>query len=579
MKILLIEDDADDAAFLNACLNRASGPGLEIERCDCLTAAVERLGAGGFDVVLLDLHLPDGTGVECVETVLEHQPTIPIVVLSGHGDEDYAVEILNRGVQDYLVKWEGDGRIILRSIRYAIERKRSETKLNYLARYDSLTGIPNRQYLQDQLERATTRALRSRNRMGLLFLDLDRFKMVNDTLGHQFGDALLRAVVRRLQSSIRAGDLLARLGGDEFAVLLEEVESPLELESVANNIIAAFQDPFEVGNRQLFVTASIGLTVFPLDNNDPMALLHNADIAMYQAKESGRNTFKFFTKSMHEEIVRYHRIETDLKNALAEGEFHLLYQPQVGLADGKVHALEALLRWQHPTRGLVSPDEFIQVAEDSGYIVPIGLWVFERVCRQIRDWEQAGFEVPRIAINVAPIHFHQADFLAQVRKILRRHGTNPCLIELELTETSLMEDTEDVRACLRALKDAGLRLAIDDFGTGYSCLNYLRQFPIDVLKIDRSFVTDLEEGAGGREICRVILSIAQRLSLETVAEGIEREAQLRFLLEHGCRFGQGHYFSAAVPASAALELSRTRAAAPPAGPQLQPRKIASESFA
>ncbi len=579
MKILLVEDDADDAAFLKACLRRAGGPKLELERCDRLAAAVERLAESAFDVVLLDLHLPDATGGDCVEGILASHPTVPIVVLSGHGDEDYAVEILNRGVQDYLVKWEGDGRIILRSIRYAIERKRSETKLNYLARYDSLTGIPNRQYLQDQLERATTRALRSRKRMGLLFLDLDRFKMVNDTLGHQLGDALLKAVVRRLQESIRAGDLLARLGGDEFAVLLEEVESPLEVEAVAKNILAAFADPFEVENRQLFVTASVGLTVYPLDNNDPMALLNNADIAMYQAKESGRNTFKFFTQSMHEEILRYHRIETDLKNALADGEFHLLYQPQVGLADGKVHALEALLRWQHPTRGLVSPDEFIQVAEDSGYIVPIGLWVLERVCRQIREWDQAGHEVPRIAINVAPIHFHQADFLKQVRRILRRHGTDPRRIELELTETSLMEDTEDVRDCLRALKDTGVRLAIDDFGTGYSCLNYLRQFPINVLKIDRSFVADLDEGAGGREICRVILSIAQRLSLETVAEGIESEGQLRFMLEHGCQFGQGHFFSAALPAGAALELAAAHARGSRRRRHQERREAASEGYA
>ncbi|HEX5420115.1 MAG TPA: GGDEF domain-containing phosphodiesterase, partial [Gammaproteobacteria bacterium] len=306
-----------------------------------------------------------------------------------------------------------------------------------------------------------------------------------------------------------------------------------------------------IGNRQLFVTASIGLTLYPLDNNDPMALLNNADIAMYQAKEQGRNTFKFFTQSMHEEILRYHRIETDLKNALADDEFHLLYQPQTGLVDGKLWAFEALLRWQHPTRGLIAPDDFIQVAEDSGYIVPIGLWVLERVCRQIREWEDAGLAVPRIAINVAPIHFRQADFQKQVRRLLQKHAIDPEQIELELTETSLMEDTDEVHRCLRGLKDEGVRVAIDDFGTGYSCLNYLRRFPIDVLKIDRAFVADLDAGAGGQEICRVILSIAQRLSLETVAEGIEQESQKLFLREHGCQYGQGHYFAPPVSASAA----------------------------
>src|SRR5690606_33045934 len=303
MRILLVEDDSDDAEFLHTCIARAGDRAVDIMRVDRIAAAVEALASEQFDVVLLDLHLPDATGSECVERIQQAQPEVPIVVLSGQGDEDYAVEILNRGVQDYLVKWEGGGRIILRSIRYAIERKRSEIKLNYLARYDSLTGIPNRQYLCDQLERAVTRAQRGRKKLGLLFLDLDRFKGVNDTLGHQLGDKLLCAVVERLKSSIRAGDLLARLGGDEFAVLLEDVTGPLEVEAVARTLVACFVEPFDVGHRQVSVTASIGLTLYPVDNQDPLALLNNADIAMYQAKERGRNTFKFFTQSMHDEIL------------------------------------------------------------------------------------------------------------------------------------------------------------------------------------------------------------------------------------------------------------------------------------
>ncbi|MBN1237895.1 MAG: EAL domain-containing protein [Gammaproteobacteria bacterium] len=543
MKILLVEDDADDAAFLNACLNRVGGTALDITRTDRIASTVDALRDGDFDVVLLDLHLPDATGGDCVERIQQIAPDLPIVVLSGRGDEDYAVEILNRGVQDYLVKWEGDGRIILRSIRYAIERKRAETRLNYLARYDSLTGIPNRQYLQDQLDRATTRARRGGKKMALLFLDLDRFKVVNDTLGHQLGDQLLKAVVQRLKDSIRAGDLLARLGGDEFAVLLEDIDGPLEVEAVANNILGAFTRPFQLDDRQLTVTASIGLTLCPNDNHDPLALLNNADIAMYQAKERGRNTFKFFTQSMHEEILRFHRLETDLKLGLAEEQFHLLYQPQIRLGDRSTHALEALLRWEHPERGSVKPDEFVSVAEETGYIVPLGRWVLERVCRQIREWEEEGLDVPRIAVNIAPIQFHQPDFVRQVRRILDDHGVDPSQIELELTETSLMKDTDEIRKCLHGLKDAGLRLAIDDFGTGYSCLNYLRRFPIDVLKIDRSFVADLDSRVDGEGICGVILSIAQRLSLESVAEGIEREEQLKSLAEYGCDFGQGYYFS------------------------------------
>jgi diguanylate cyclase (GGDEF)-like protein len=558
MRILLVEDVADDAELLRQALLRHNARAIDITRAVCLGDAVQALRSQRFDVVLLDLHLPDASGAECVDRLQHADGLVPIVVLSGRGDEDYAVEILNRGVQDYLVKWEGDGRIILRSIRYAIERKRSEVKLNYLARYDSLTGIPNRQYLRDQLERATARALRARQKMALLFLDLDRFKMVNDTLGHELGDELLRAVVQRLRTSVREGDLLARLGGDEFALLLENVEGPVEVEAIAGAILRRFEEPFDLSGRQVPVTASVGITLYPLDTVDHVALLNNADIAMYQAKEQGRNNFKFFAPSMQEEMLAYHRLQTDLKAALAERQFELAYQPQFGLADHRVHAVEALVRWNHPTRGRVRPDEFITVAEESGYVVPIGLWAINEVCEQLKRWEGAGVPVPRVAINVAAIHFRQPGFHAEVRSVLASHGIDPALIELELTERSLMEDTASTRACLRALKDIGVRLAIDDFGTGYSCLSYLRRFPLDVLKIDRSFVSDLHASADAQAICGAILSIAHRLSLDAVAEGIESEQQLAFLTKHGCQFGQGYYFGRPVepPAIAALMAER-----------------------
>ena len=573
MKILLVEDDSDDADFLRVSLARHNGS-VYITRAARLSDALSALRNDRFDVVLLDLHLPDGSGVECVEKVQQADTLMPIVVLSGHGDEDYAVEILNRGVQDYLVKWEGDGRIILRAIRYAIERKRADVKLNYLARYDALTGIPNRQYLRDQLERATTRALRSHTKVALLLLDLDRFKTVNDTLGHEFGDVLLRAVVQRLSSSVRKGDLLARLGGDEFAVLLEDVGGPLDLEAIAGSIVGGFQEPFHVGGRQISVTASVGITVCPVDSADPQALLNNADIAMYQAKEQGRNTFKFFTSSMHEEILSYHRLETDLKNAIAEQQFELVYQPQFGLTDHRIHAVEALLRWNHPTRGRLGPNEFISVAEESGYIIPLGLWVIEQVCRQLKAWQVAGLPVPRVAINVAAVHFRQPGFADDVRSVLQFHSVDPGLIELELTEGSLMEDTESTRSCLRGLKDIGVRLAIDDFGTGYSCLSYLRRFPLDVLKIDRSFVADVATSEDAQAICGAILSIAHRLSLDVVAEGIESEQQLAFLTKQGCHFGQGFYFSVPLDPEAIGTMMADRGAQTARHRRVEPKRIA-----
>jgi diguanylate cyclase (GGDEF)-like protein len=547
MRVLLVEDDSDDAAMLEGFLSRQRTRSVNLVHVTCIADAAKELRASRYDVVLLDLQLPDATGTDTVDRIQQEDPDVPIVVLSGQGDEDYAVEILNRGVQDYLVKWEGDTRSILRSIRYAIERKRTELELNYLARFDSLTGIPNRQYLRDQLERVSRRARRNGKKIGLLFLDLDRFKRVNDTLGHHFGDQLLCAVVQRLQSKVRAGDLFARLGGDEFAVLLEDVQGPDELEAVARHLLDAFAEPFEIDDRQLPVTASIGVTLFPHDNSDAMALLNNADIAMYQAKDKGRNNFEFFTQGMYDEIVAHHAVEMDLKTALAEEQFELCYQPQVSLADRSVHVLEALLRWNHPQRGSLSPDAFVAVAEESGYIIPIGDWVLERACRQLDEWRDAGLPLPRIAVNVAPVHFHQPRFAERVESTLEKYRIDPRLIELELTERSLMKDTDEIRRCLRHLKAIGVRLAIDDFGTGYSCLNYLRQFPIDVLKIDRSFVKDLAVSEDARAICAVILSIAAQLSLGTVAEGVETPAQLEFLEQQGCHFGQGYLFGRPLP--------------------------------
>jgi diguanylate cyclase (GGDEF)-like protein len=547
MKILLVEDDSDDAEFLRLSLAQHNGT-AHVTRVGLLRDAVTSLDNDRYDVVLLDLNLPDGRGADCVAKIQEANSLVPIVVLSGQGDEDYAVEILNRGVQDYLVKWEGDGRAILRAIRYAIERKRAEVRVNYLARHDALTGIPNRQYLRDQLAHATTRALRGHRTMALLLLDLDRFKTVNETLGHEAGDMLLRAVVQRLSGSVREGDLIARLGGDEFAVLLEDIEGPLEVEAVASNIGAAFQDPFDVGGRQVSVTASVGITVCPADGTDPVALLNNADIAMYRAKEQGRNAFKFFAPSMHEEILVHHRLETDLKDAVARGQFELLYQPQVRLADHRIDAVEAVLHWNHPERGRLVPHEFASVAEETGHIVPLGLWVIEEVCRQLKRWEGAGVPLPRVAINVAPVHFHQADFHDALRTVLQSHSVDPALIELELTERSLIQDTDGTRECLQALKSLGVRLAIDEFGAGYSCLRYLRQFPLDVLKIDRSFISDLDTNKDAQVLCSAILSIAHRLSLDAVADGIESEQQVALLTRYDCQYGQGRYFSAPIDA-------------------------------
>ncbi|MEZ5562867.1 MAG: EAL domain-containing protein [Gammaproteobacteria bacterium] len=550
MKLLLVEDNQADVEFLAASLRRQRASDVEMVNVQSLGSATERLAGEKFDIVLLDLHLPDASGLECIDAIQAIDNEIPIVVLSGQDDEEFAVSILNKGAQDYLVKWEGQGRTILRSVRYAIERKRSELRLNYMAQFDALTGIPNRQYFNDQLTRATARARRDGRKVTLLFLDLDEFKVVNDTLGHDAGDHLLKEVASRIQRSVRTGDVVARLGGDEFAVLLEGLTGPLEVETIATGLLKLISQPYHIADRQLDITTSIGITMYPNDSADTQMMLKNADIAMYQAKENGRNNVTFFTERMHAELMEYHELERDIREALRLDEFHVVYQPKVNAHNRRLQGLEALLRWTSPTRGKVSPGTFIPVAEESGHIIPLGYWVLNQVCQTLKIWEEKDLPRVPVSVNVSARQFQQPDFHKRVAQILAAHDVDPALIEIELTEGLVMEDSEAAQMELLRLKRIGLRISIDDFGTGYSCLSYLRRFPIDVLKIDRSFVLEIGVSQDGESIIDAIISLARSLRLETVAEGVETNEQLDFLLERGCHIVQGYLFG--VPMEQAL---------------------------
>ncbi len=542
MKLLLVEDNPADADFLAASLRRQRAADVELVNVMTLAEATAKLRSETFDVVLLDLHLPDGSGLQCLDAIQAVDSEIPIVVLSGQDDEEFAVSILNKGAQDYLVKWEGQGRTILRSIRYAIERKKSELRLNYLAQFDALTGIPNRQFFNDQLNRATARARRDGRKLGLLFLDLDDFKIVNDTLGHDSGDRLLQEVADRIRRSVRTGDVIARLGGDEFAVLMEGLATPREVEAVATGLLEIVSQPYHIADRQLSITTSIGITMYPNDNSETQMLLKNADIAMYQAKDNGRNNFQFFHERMQADLMEYHELENDIRDAMRLGEFHLAFQPKVNAHINRVQGLEALLRWTSPVRGSVSPATFIPVAEESGHIIPLGYWVLNEVCLALKSWQDKGLNPVPVSVNVSARQFRQPDFHKQVAAVLRKHAIDPSLIEIELTEGLMMENTESAQHELALLKEIGLRISIDDFGTGYSCLSYLRRFPIDVLKIDRSFVQEIGSSRDGESIIEAIISLARSLRLETVAEGVETGAQLNFLLDKGCHVVQGFLF-------------------------------------
>jgi len=552
MKLLLVEDDRADARFLRSTLARNNARAPELVHVECLKDAIAALRATEFDVVLLDMHLPDASGEVCVREIKQANPAIPIVVLSGEDSEDYAIGILNEGVQDYLVKWDGDGRAILRAIRYAIERKRTELRLNHLATYDSLTQIPNRNYFVQYLDKAVSRARRSGSMLGLVFLDLDRFKGVNDTLGHHFGDKLLVAASERIARSVRDGDVIARMGGDEFAVLLENVSDIQAAEAVARKLTSTLSEPYLLDGRTVNATVSIGITIYPNDRGDPATLVKNADIAMYQAKNAGRNGFKFFTERMQAEIIRQHELAQDIRRALHADEFFLLYQPQFDLVERRFIGVEALVRWQRNGR-VVLPGKFISIAEESGQIIPLGRRVTEEAFRQSVAWQRAGQDTVKVAINVSPREIHNPAFCDELGRRVEEHGVDPANFEIEVTESCLMQDVRSTQRSLETLRGMGFTLAIDDFGTGHSCLDYLRRFPIDTLKVDRSFVKDIGVNRHGPAICRAILSLAESLGMKTVAEGIENEEQLDFLLRHGCRHGQGFYFSEPIAAAAVTE--------------------------
>ncbi len=546
MKLLLVEDELTDAKFVRACLARDKGATPEVVHAVCLDEALTSLKQTHFDVILLDLHLPDASGEECVRKIKLINPDVAIVVLSGEDSEEYAISILKQGVQDYLVKWADDGKGILRSVRYGIERKRSELKLAHLAAYDTLTEIPNRNFFVTYLDKAVSRAQRNGTLLALLFLDLDQFKGVNDTLGHYFGDKLLIAVAARISATMRDGDVLARMGGDEFAILLENLKDVQSAEAAANKLINALSEPYELEGRSINVTTSIGITVFPQDRGNPESLVKNADIAMYQAKSAGRNGFKFYTEKMHGEVVHQHEVAQEIRSGLHNGEFFLAYQPQYRLTDNKLVGAEALIRWDHSHRGLVMPDQFISIAEESGQIIELGYWVIEEAFRQSSTWLGHPSAPPRIAINISPRQINHPKFEKELKRLIAMYNINPEHIEIELTETCLVQDMQAVKRSLHILKDLGFTIAIDDFGTGYSCLDYLRRFPIDLLKIDRAFVKGIGVDKESTAICGAILFIADGLNMQTVGEGIENETQLDFLLNHGCQRGQGFMYSKAV---------------------------------
>jgi diguanylate cyclase (GGDEF)-like protein len=482
-----------------------------------------------------------------------YESSDPIIVADNCSVEDVAKIIIDAGMQHmatgFIVSSEGrylgvaNGHDLLNIIT---QRKQSE--LYYLAHYDSLTGLPNRMLFSDRLEQACRDAERKGQLVALLFIDVDRFKQINDSLGHSFGDAVLRAIAERLKISARRADTVARLGGDEFVILMEDLEDSDNVEVVALRVVDSMREPIDLLGHSLVVTVSVGSALYPSDDTEISPLLAKADAAMYEAKSNGRDGFRKYSPATAIYNPASKLLENELRQAIERDELVLYFQPQVELASQDVRGVEALVRWRHPVRGLVSPGQFIPIAEESGLIVPLGEWVLHRSFQQFKVWQEQGLPPLRLSVNISALQFQQPGFPEFLKELLAKYDVDPRLIELELTESLLMQNAGDVLRTLEEIKCLGVRLAIDDFGTGFSSLSYLSRFPIDRLKIDQSFVRNVEHSPANESIARAIVALANSLSLEIIAEGIETAAE-RVVLEHmHCTEGQGYLFAKPMPA-------------------------------
>ncbi|MSN25904.1 MAG: EAL domain-containing protein [Geobacter sp.] len=448
------------------------------------------------------------------------------------------------------VECDGEGRPCLLSgtTLDITARIRAESEIQQLINYDTLTGLPNRSLLHDRLHLAIAQAARDKNLLGVLILDLDRFKGINDTLGHRAGDKLLKAVAVRLEACVRETDTLARLGGDEFVAILVGVSHVEGITKVAKKILSIISEPIYIDGHEIYSTCSIGIAVYPMDGDDSHTLLKYADLAMYQAKDLDRNNFQFFSREMNIKVLERMMLENSMRKALEREEFFLVYQPQVDTRSGQITGMEALLRWQHPDLGLLAPDKFIYLAEENNLIIPLGEWVLRTACRQNKAWQDEGLPAVRVAVNLSAKQFGQYHLDQVIASTLMEAGLDPQYLELEITESTIMKDAGQNTIILQKFKDMGISLAIDDFGTGYSSLSYLKHFPISRLKIDRSFVKDITTNPDDAAIAEIIIDIARSLKMNVIAEGVETRAQMQFLSFNNCVEMQGYLFSRPVPA-------------------------------
>ncbi len=545
-RILQIEDNPAYARLVELMLEKTQRYQCHLVHVRSLDDAVDRLQEQAFDVVLLDLSLPDSEGLVTLERTYNAAPELPIILLTASKDDDVSLQAVQFGAQDYLVKGEFNAELLIRVISYAIDRKQAELDLMHMAQYDALTGLANRHLFMDRLEQALIRSKRSKTALALLYLDLDHFKSINDTLGHDFGDLLLHSVAQRLQSCVREQDTVARLGGDEFTVILEQVGDQHTAWNIGNKIIQSIAEAFFLHGHEIFTTASIGVALFNGDEDiSAKSIIKQADTAMYYTKEQGKDGMLLFTADMDEQTKSRLSVEQELRHALSRKQFELVYQPQIDLHSGCLLGAEALLRWRHPEFGDMPVQEFIPLLESTGLIVSVGEWALKTACQQWQEWTDAGF-LPlesTVSVNFSARQFWQKNLYQTVTRILAETGLSPAQLDLELTESLLLKHNDENIQALEALRRMGVSLTIDDFGTGFSSLTYLKYFPINRLKVDRSFVKDILQSQDDMAIATAIINLASDLNLQVIAEGVDSKAKVDLLQSRGCTLFQGYYFS------------------------------------
>jgi diguanylate cyclase (GGDEF)-like protein len=549
INILLVEDNPGDAKLVEVMLKKPHETSYRLHIVGTMAAALEKVNDEKFQVALLDMNLPDGHGIENVIALRTHAVDLPIVILSGEDNESFALDAVKAGAQDYLIKGKINEWQLSRALNYAIERKHMQDDIVHLAHHDHLTGLANRSLFQSRIEHAVQLATRRNEMLSLLYIDLDNFKPINDALGHDAGDQLLIKVAERLNCIVRETDTVARLGGDEFAVILEGIDCKQNVVMVIEKILQGLSELYEVDGNNLFITTSIGVVYYPDHGTTISDLIKNADSAMYQAKKSGRNKYVFYenkySNSNNKEKIN---LNNQLRRAVSDDEFFLQYQPKVDISTNSISGTEALLRWDHPEHGLIYPTRFIPLLEKNGMISKVGNWVLKSACEQHMSWQKEGLPVGKIAVNLSGQQLLQKDFSKSVDNILNETGLSPELLEVELTESILIQNTNLTMSILETLKSMGVSIAIDDFGTGYSSFNYLKKYLVDTLKIDRSFIMDVASKRREAAITSAIIKLAQDLGMNVIAEGVENYEQLHFLKENNIDEIQGYYFSPPVNA-------------------------------